>query len=351
MRNVRRILGLSVVFAAVPALVSCHGTEATYSIGGGLSGSTVPVVLKLNGGNDISMSGDGSFKFDKKLLKDDTFNVQIVDSNDRCTVANGAGTVGKSNITDVAITCSVQTQPIVPQLIIRSAILTGAAESPTAVETSASGVGGVIANSNTLDITGGVTLSGLTAINSVGLFQAPLGNAAGNGSHLIDLILAADGVTAVLPAGSTLANLGTTANQLLGGALYFEVRTVAHPNGEIRGQIEVQGGVAASAANLDQAQVVPPTGSPATGTGMLIADLATRRILISYITHTVVGASAADIHTSNGVASPIVVFTNVQNLATPPAGTTMTAQNLTDFNNNFLYFNVNGEIRGNISPQ
>jgi hypothetical protein len=156
MRNVRRILGLSVAFAAVPALVSCHGTEATYTIGGGLSGSTVPVVLKLNGGNDISLSGDGSFKFDKKLLKDDTFNVQIVDSNDRCTVANGAGTVGMSNITDVAITCSAQTQPIVPRLSARRPHRGGR---ESAGRDRRKRRRRVIANSDTLDIAA-ATLSG-----------------------------------------------------------------------------------------------------------------------------------------------------------------------------------------------
>ncbi|HET7200921.1 MAG TPA: CHRD domain-containing protein, partial [Burkholderiales bacterium] len=109
---------------------------------------------------------------------------------------------------------------------------------------------------------------------------------------------------------------------------------------------------------------VPPTTSNATGTGTVLANLATGKILISYITHTVMNATAADIHIGTGAGTTVVAFTNLQpgaggggtNLATPPAGAMMSAQNLANFNANLLYFNVDtaanpaGEIRGNIAP-
>ena len=60
--------------------------------------------------------------------------------------------------------------------------------------------------------------------------------------------------------------------------------------------IELQGRRGANAVKLDQAQVVPPTGSSATGTGMLPPTVPRARSDLVYH-HTVVGASAADIHT------------------------------------------------------
>jgi len=346
-----------VAFAAAVVLAACHGTEATYSVAGSVSGSTVPVVLKLNGGSDIAQNGDGSFKFSEKLLKGDTFNVQIVDTNDQCSVVNGSGTVAMSNITDVTISCIAQASQTPQLTIIRLANLDGSQENP-AVSTAASGAGGIVVFPSTtqpMPITGGITFTGLTTVaGQVNIHLAPSGNPAGNGAVIVPLVLASDGLTAVVPPGTTLntALLGP----LLRGELYFNVETAANPNGEIRGAIQLQGGAAASVAALDKSQVVPPTGSTATGLGTLLADRATGRVLIAYITHTVTGAGTADLRTSAGLGSLVVAFTNQlanigagTNLANPPAATTLTAQNLVDFDSSLLYFNVNGDIRGNIS--
>ena len=92
----------------------------------------------------------------------------------------------------------------------------------------------------------------------------------------------------------------------------------------------MQGGVHANTANLTAAQEVPAGTSTATGTGTLILDKASRRIVISYITHNVANATAAHIHTSpSGAGSTggvIVGFSTLQtnfdglgnNLAYPP---------------------------------
>ncbi|HUL92575.1 MAG TPA: CHRD domain-containing protein [Burkholderiales bacterium] len=361
MAKVLGVLAGPVVAASV--LAACHGTEATYSIGGSISGTTVAVVLKLNGGNDIAMGGDGSFKFDQKLLKGDTFNVQVVDTNDQCTVVNGAGTVNMSNITDVSISCIAQASQTPQLTIIRVANLGGSQENPP-VASNASGVGGIVvfpSTTQSMPITGGITFSGLTPLaGQLNIHLAPSGNPSGNGSAIVPLILASDGSTAVVPPGTTLnpALLGP----LLRGELYFNVGTAANPNGEIRGAIQLQGGVAASITALDQSQVVPPTGSGASGLGTMLTDRATGRVLIAYLTHTVAGASTATLRTS--AAGVVVAFANQRtnidgagtNLANPPAATTLSAQSLADFDGSFLYFNVtsaanpNGDIRGNISP-
>jgi len=360
--NARNVLTGLIVSAAAGMLASCGKGVVTYTVGGNITGATTTVLITLNGTTGINMSGDGNFKFPNQLMTDDTYNVQIADPNDRCTVANGAGTVAMINIVNVSITCVPQP---VTQTVVRSALLSGASENP-AVTTNARGVGGVIVvNSNpTLNspITGGVTFSGLTPdpgqLNPVQIHQAPLGNPSGSGQVIIPLTLAADGLTAFVPAGTTLTPAQYTA--LLAGELYFNVSTANNQNGEIRGQIQLQGGVAASVATLDASQVVPPTSSTATGTGTLLADLATGKILSSYITDNVASPTGAGIHTSPAQGSngaSIVAFTSSTSFTAPPAGTVLTPQNLADFSNNLLYFevdsagNANGEIRGNIAPQ
>lgn len=368
MTKTRGVLAGVVAAAIALGLVSCHGTDATYTIGGDIEGVTGTAVLKLNGGNDIAV-GNGSFKFDKKLLTDETFNVQAVDVDDLCTIANGAGIVGQSNITNVAVSCTPQTaQSVIQSLqtVIRSASLSGAQENP-AVSTGASGAGGimVIPSATQLALTGGVTLVGIAPFSAqVNMHLAPSGNPTGNGAIIVPLILAGDGLTAVVPPATTL-NTALLA-PLLRGELYFNVATPANQNGEIRGAIELQGGVAASLAFLDKSQVVPPTASTAMGAGTLLADLATGKILISYITHNVASASAAAIHTSasqNATGPSVVPFSNLQtnidtagnSLANPLSTARLSAQNLADFTAKLLYFEVdsaanpNGEIRGNIS--
>jgi hypothetical protein len=390
MMSVRNILIGTVLSAIlVGIVVSCGGGSGgdsavpTYTVGGNITGATGTVVLKLNGGNDTPMAAAGPFTFSTALPSGSTYNVQVAAPNQRCTVTSGAGTMGAANIANVAIACGAQTN----QIVIRSAVLNGAQEGSNSTAT---GVGGVVVDPTDVDgsgniaITGGITVSGVTP-TAQHIHQAPLGNPTGSGGVIVGLTLASDGKTAFVPPGARLTPTQYTA--LLAGELYFNVHSGNNlcppaPDcsaGEIRGQINAQGGVLASAVSLDNTQEVPASTSPATGKGMVIVDAATRTIVITYITHTVNGASAAHIHTSpsgsgsNGAV--IVGFPNLQpnfdglgnNLAYPPAGSQMSAQNMTDFGLNYLYFNVHstvasafcapaancaaGEIRGNIAVQ
>jgi hypothetical protein len=364
MMNARKILRTLLISAAWVGLVSCHGTEPTYSVSGSVTGASGALVVKLNGGNDIAMSGDGDFKFTGKLVQGANFNVQVVDLNDQCTVTGGAGTVGQTDITGVSIACAANA---LAQGAVLSAHLNGAQENPP-VTTNATGAGGIIIlNLVTPTINGGITFSGLTPLSTqIHIHQAPSGNPTGVGPAIIPLTLAADGLTAVIPPGTALS--AGQVLSLLAGELYFNVGTTANPSGEIRGPIQLQGGVAANIAGLDKNQVAPaPSGSSALGVGTLLADLATGKILIAYITHNVTNATAAAIHTSTGpsaTGASVVQFTNLQanidgagtNLASPLSTALMSAQSLSDFAASLLYFEVDsqanpsGDIRGNISP-
>jgi hypothetical protein len=373
MMKIRDVLiGFIVSAVVVGIAVSCGGGgggssgptgPATYTVGGALSGATGTIVLKLNGGSDVSMA-NGSFTFTTMLANGDTYNVQVVDATDRCTVSNGAGTMTTANVTTVAVACAAPAG----EKVVRSARLSGAQENP-AVVTSATATGGIVFDPGTNGITGGVTVPSLTP-TSVGIFQAPSGNPTGNSAipAIITLSAAPDGKTFFIPAGTTLTAGQITS--LRAGELYFNVITAAQSAGEIRGQINLQGGVLAAVSDMDFAQeVVPPadaatcTGKTTIGQGMVMVDRATRVILISYMTHNVTTANLAHIHTSpTGPGSNGGVIINF----TPPGPTLayptvaqaqMTPTNIADFQVGYLYFNIHsamdgcpgGEIRGNIT--
>jgi len=267
--------------------------------------------------------------------------------------------MGTTNIMNVAVTCAAPAG----EKVVRSTGLSGAQENP-AVMTSANGTGGIIFDPGTGGITGGVTVSGLTAA-SVGIFQAPSGSPTGNSTipAIITLSAAADGKTFFIPAGTTLTAGQITS--LRAGELYFNVITAAQSAGEIRGQINLQGGVLAGVADMNFAQEFQPdvtcTGITTTGQGTVIVDRATGKILISYMTHNVTTANMAHIHTSLGAASNgnvRVVFTPTSTLAVPfDLSAPLTSQDILDFNADYLYFNIHsandgcpsGEIRGNIT--
>src|SRR5262249_19005894 len=130
----------------------------------------------------------------------------------------------------------------------------------------------------------------------------------------------------------------------------FNVHTAAtNPNGEIRGQLDVHGGVTAGVAILDAAQEGPTFASTATGVGTIVFDSATYAILICYVTHNVASTTVAHIHTgAPGVSGPanVVTLTQGTNIYTAPvapagsAPTALSAQAAADMSAGNTYFNV-----------
>jgi hypothetical protein len=79
----------------------------TYSIGGTVSGLSGTVVLQNNGGDDLSVSANGTFTFATKLAPNTTFSVSVetYPTGQVCTVTSGSGPVASANVTSVAVTC------------------------------------------------------------------------------------------------------------------------------------------------------------------------------------------------------------------------------------------------------
>ncbi len=84
------------------------GDVTAYQVGGTVSGLSGTVVLQDNGGDDLSVSASGGFTFATALAAGSAYNVtvQTNPAGQTCSVANGSGTVGSSDITNIAVTCT-----------------------------------------------------------------------------------------------------------------------------------------------------------------------------------------------------------------------------------------------------
>jgi len=83
------------------------------SVGGVITGliASESVVLQNNGGDDLTLSADGSFAFATPITSGSSYAVTVLTQpgpiSETCTVANGTGTVAAADITNVAVTCSL----------------------------------------------------------------------------------------------------------------------------------------------------------------------------------------------------------------------------------------------------
>ena len=347
--NIRKILAGLVTTALVAGIVSCGGSdEETFAVGGTIAGSA-GVVLRLNGGSDLSVPALGSFNFPTRLTPGTQYVVTVASAAQPCTVANGSGTIGSSDLSSVSVSCTT---------VVRTASLTGAQENP-AVVSAATGRGAVVVNPTTREITGGMMFNGLTpTTGGHHIHQAPSGRPTANGPVIIGMTLAPGGGVATVPAGTVLTETQYVA--YLADELYFNVHTAANPGGEIRGKITGRTGVTAGLATLTGAQEAPPNASAATGRGTIVFDSATRDVLVAYATHNVAATTVAHIHTgATGVSGPANVVTLTQGICvyTAASPSALTVQNVADINAGNTYFNVHstsipaGEIRGQIAMQ
>jgi 6-phosphogluconolactonase (cycloisomerase 2 family) len=94
--------------------VTC--TVNRFTVSGTLSGLvTGTLQVGNNGGETLALTANGTFTFATSLLSGSAYDVVIslqpVSPTQICSVANGSGTIGAANISDVSITC-VRSHPI-----------------------------------------------------------------------------------------------------------------------------------------------------------------------------------------------------------------------------------------------
>jgi hypothetical protein len=123
MQVTQRIAAL-LFLATLAALAGCGGTgagEPNYTIGGSVGGLTEgnTLVLAMNGGDDLTLTANGSFTFATPLAPGSAYAVTVLTqpAGQTCTVADGSGTVAppvsvlgnpsanRGNVIAIAVTC------------------------------------------------------------------------------------------------------------------------------------------------------------------------------------------------------------------------------------------------------
>ena len=79
-----------------------------YSIGGTVSGLSGAIVLQDNGGDDLTVTVNGAFKFATKLPSGAAYSVTVKTSpsGQSCTVSQASGTVASTDVSSVVVACS-----------------------------------------------------------------------------------------------------------------------------------------------------------------------------------------------------------------------------------------------------
>jgi large repetitive protein len=90
--------------------VTVNCATGTFSIGVTVSGlAGTGLVLRNNGRNDLSITGNGSFQFSERLASGARYDVRVAtpptNPTQSCAVNNGTGTVGAASVANITVTC------------------------------------------------------------------------------------------------------------------------------------------------------------------------------------------------------------------------------------------------------
>jgi hypothetical protein len=103
--------GSGTVGASNVTNIAVNCSANLYTIGGTLSGLTAGASLALqdNGANNLTITFNGAFTFATPLPSGATYTVTVLaqPTGETCVVTNGIGTVGASNVTNIAVSCTV----------------------------------------------------------------------------------------------------------------------------------------------------------------------------------------------------------------------------------------------------
>jgi len=81
-----------------------------FYVGGTVTGLIGTLILQNNGGDNLVLIGTGAdipFQFATGLRRNRTYDVTVYSkpATQECTVTNGTGTIGNSNVTNVTVDC------------------------------------------------------------------------------------------------------------------------------------------------------------------------------------------------------------------------------------------------------
>ncbi|MFH1999478.1 MAG: hypothetical protein ABIK28_07340 [Planctomycetota bacterium] len=109
-----RVYFAAIIVLGIVALGSLgcnHGDRSSgvsYSVGGSVSGLDGTLVLQNNGGDDLTLTEDGSFTFSEQLSDAADFTVTVLTqpSSQEVSITNATGTIASANIISVEVTCT-----------------------------------------------------------------------------------------------------------------------------------------------------------------------------------------------------------------------------------------------------
>lgn len=89
----------------------------SFSIGGTVTGLNGSVVVQNNGGDDLTITADGSFTFPTALPDGSAYALTVLTNpsspvHQTCTPSNASGTTNGSNVTNIAIVCSTNSYTV-----------------------------------------------------------------------------------------------------------------------------------------------------------------------------------------------------------------------------------------------
>lgn len=224
---------------------------------------------------------------------------------DTSSLADGAHSV-TARVVDAANATASSNQ--VNVTVLNSPVIdvaVSAAEVFPRTESTATGTGQLTFNLVTGVVTGGVTLTGITAT----LAHIHNGIAGTNGPVLVDFLQSGtDPNRWDVEAGDVLT--ADQVNALLAGQLYVNVHSAAHPGGEIRGQIKPQG-ITVALAGLAGSNVVPAVTNNATGLAAMTVNGTTNTATVHVQTTGVDDATEAHVHNApagENATSPLLTL-------------------------------------------
>lgn len=109
----KKIFGVLILSVASLTWLGCGEDSATpdpdpetYTIGGNVTGLTggQSVVVKNNGGDNLTVNDNGSFEFPTEVEEGSAYSVTAQPSSGGCSVTNGNGTA-EGNVTTITVTC------------------------------------------------------------------------------------------------------------------------------------------------------------------------------------------------------------------------------------------------------
>jgi len=114
-----RILVKTILAAGLMAILTSCGTSPgyNYTISGTVSGMAGSgLVLQDNGGDDRTITANGAFSFVTALTSGTVYSITVktqpTNPSQTCVVSNGSGAINGSPVTNVAVSCTMNSGPV-----------------------------------------------------------------------------------------------------------------------------------------------------------------------------------------------------------------------------------------------